>query len=165
MGRSRHPNLKKRYAREKFLFGGFEEDPEDHPRRVYDPDYHPDDIVEYFREAYAKVADPTYFVSEHRAQYIAKPVRPPTQAAWAAKHGIARETVWAWGQKYPEFGDALDVAKAYQEALLVELGAIGALNPAVTNFILKNLQGWAEKVEETHKGNVALVIDDQDAEA
>lgn len=136
------------------------------PNKVYDPDFHPEAIVEYFRARFDQIEDAVKVTTDKgQVSFVAKPVRPPTMAGFAAEIGVRRETLWAWSKQYEQFDEALGLCKAMQEALLVELGTLGALNPAVTNFTLKNLQEWTDKVEETHKGNVALQFDAQDADA
>jgi DNA-binding XRE family transcriptional regulator len=167
MGRdTNQKNLKRRYETRRLLYSGCEDEFKENPHRVYDPNYHPADVIAYFKERYEAIDDPIRYRTDKGALgFVTKPVRPPTQAAYAAKIGVRRETLWAWEQKHDEFSVALGIAKAFQEALLVELGAVGALAPSTTNFILKNLQGWTDKIEETHKGSVALQFDAQDSEA
>lgn len=133
--------------------------------RIYDPDFHPRDVLAYFKRAYEEIEEPVRWSSKGRVGFVTKPVRPPSAAAYAAKIGVRRETLWAWEKKYTEFGDAMGIAKAFQEALLIELGAVGALTPSTTNFILKNLQGWTDKLESTVKSSVAFQFDAQDSEA
>lgn len=136
------------------------------PNRIYDGEVHPAEIVAFFKERYDQIEDASKFVTEKgQVGYTAKPVRPPTMAGYAASIMVRRETLWGWAKQHADFDEALGVCKAMQEALLVELGTIGALNASVTNFTLKNLQEWTDRVEETHKGNVALQFDAQDSEA
>lgn len=136
------------------------------PNKVYNPDVHPAEIVAFFKERFDQVQDAVKVTTDKGAvSWVAKPVRPPTMAAYAATISVRRETLWAWSKQYEAFGEALGICKAMQEAILVELGTIGALNPAVTNFVLKNLQEWTDRVEETHKGTVALQFDAQDSDA
>lgn len=134
--------------------------------QVYDPDVHPKGIVDYFTEAYERIGDAIENMNDRGdLKFVAEPVRPPTLAGYAARIGVARETLWAWALKHSEFGEAVDVCKAVQEAFLVEQGTLGALNPQMTMFALKNLQGWREKADVSHSGKVELRFDDQDEEA
>lgn len=136
------------------------------PTKIYDENVHPEGIIEFFKNRFDQIRDAEKYVTEKgQVGYVMKPIRPPTLAGYAAHIGVSRITLWDWRQRYEEFDEAVDLCKAMQEALLVELGTTGALNPAVTNFTLKNLQDWMDKVEETHKGTVALQFDGQDAEA
>ena len=136
------------------------------PNKVYDPDVHPADIVAFFQERFDQIDDPVKYTTEKgQVGYTVKPVRPPTIAGYAARIKVSRKSIWNWGQEYAAFDDALGICQAMQEALLVELGTTGALNPAVTNFTLKNLQDWTDRIEETHKGAVAFQFDAQDEDA
>lgn len=151
----------------RLLFSGCEDEhSRDTVTKKYKPDFHPDDIVAFFKDRFEKVCDPKKFTTDKgQVGYTTKPVFPPTISAYAIHAGVCAETIWAWGKQFTEFGEALRVAKAYEATILVNLGAVGALNPQVTNFILKNLHGWTDRIEETHKGSVALQFDKQDEDA
>ncbi len=45
------------------------------------------------------------------------------------------------------------------------MGLLGAYAPGLTIFMLKNLLGWVDKLEQAHSGKIALQFDAQDAEA
>ena len=45
------------------------------------------------------------------------------------------------------------------------MGALGAYVPSVAIFMLKNLSGWADKVEQRNTTAVVLKFDAQDADA
>ena len=47
----------------------------------------------------------------------------------------------------------------------VQMGALGAYVPSVTIFMLKNLSGWTDKLEQRNTTAVVLKFDAQDAEA
>ncbi len=130
---------------------------------IYDPDFHPQDAYNYFREAYDQIKDPERYCTDKGViGYVTKPVRPPSAAGYAAKIGVARDTIWAWQKKHNAFAEAMSIGKSMQEAILIELGSTGGLVPTSVNFILKNLQGWTDKLEETLKGSVALRFDADD---
>ena len=136
------------------------------PHPVYDPNVHPEGMLEFFRERYAEVADAERNENERGdLKYVGIPVRVPTFAGYAALIGVARETLWAWKKKHTEFQEASSICEAIQEAFLVELGTVGALNPQMTMFSLKNLQGWSEKADVKMHGSVELHFDAQDEEA
>ncbi len=168
MGRTRNVNRSKRARTNQLLFSGCSDE---HTRergtpKTYDPDFHPEDIVQYFERQYAKVDDAKrYCTDKGVVGYTVKPVRLPTQARYSTMIGVTQGTLWEWAKQYPEFGHAMEVAKAYQAAFLIEQGTTGGLNATVTNFVLKNLQGWTERNEETIKGTVSLQFDAQDDEA
>lgn len=169
MARSpRKKSAKKRLETRRLMFSGCSDEfavRAGRPR-IYDPDFHPADVIAFFKERYDQIDDPIRFRTDKGAiGFVTKPVRPPSQAAYAVHIGVRREVLWQWEQKYDEFADALGIAKAMQEALLVELGTVGALSATPTNFVLKNLQGWTDRLESTLKGSVALQFDKQDSEA
>lgn len=162
---ARNKNHGKRAETRRLLFNGCEDEHEQNQgtRQIYDPNFHPADVLAYFKDAYDAITDPTrYRTDKGQVGYVTKPVRPPTQTRYATKVGVTPATLWVWAKQYQEFGDAMEIAKAYQASLLVELGSVGALTPTVVNFTLKNLHGWTEKVEETHKGSVAFQFDADD---
>ncbi len=132
---------------------------------VYDRNIHPDGILAYFKKALDSMRETERFQTEHRLQHVQAPVRPPTIAGYAARTGITRECVWSWGKKHVEFGEALDKCKAIQEDVFLVMGATGAYNAGVLALMMKNLQGWQDRVEQTHKGEVTLHFDAQDSEA
>lgn len=130
----------------------------------YDPEVHPDSLVAYFREALNALKEARLVVTEKgQESYLKQPVNPPTLSGYAAKIGVGRRTIYAWMQQHEEFDDAVDQTKAIQEQVYVEMGLQGAYNPNVVNFVLKNLQGWTDKAEVSHKGAVVLKIDEQDS--
>ena len=45
------------------------------------------------------------------------------------------------------------------------MGAPGAYVPNVTIFMLKNLHGWTDKVEQRNTSAIGLKFDSQDADA
>ena len=98
-------------------------------------------------------------------KHVQAPVSPPTLAGYAARVGVRRETLWAWTRQHEEFGEAVGICKAIQEQVLVTMGLLGAYAPGLTIFMLKNLLGWQDKVEQVQKGAVVLRFDAQDAAA
>ncbi|MCZ6795803.1 MAG: terminase small subunit [Planctomycetota bacterium] len=132
----------------------------------YRPDHHPEDVVAYFRQSYDALQEPERVETRGgNVKWVQPPVPPPTLAGYAAKIGVRRETLWAWGQRHEEFGEAVEICKAIQEHLLIQMGLLGAYPPGLTIFMLRNLLGWKEKVERVHVGGVTLHFDAQDGEA
>lgn len=65
-----------------------------------------------------------------------------------AKHiGVNRDTLHAWGEKYPEFSDALKIVKEMQERFLVTHGLNGQYAAPFAIFTAKNILGWRDKTE------------------
>lgn len=158
---SKHRTNQDRYLTRRILFDG----KHDGSDSLYDPDFHPADIVRYFRERFELITDPERFQTEHRLQHVMTPVRPPSLAGYAAELGVRRETLWGWGKRHEEFDEAVGVCKAMQEAAIIELTALGAYNPSFAALMMKNLHDWQDKVEAVHKGGVTLNFDRQDEDA
>ncbi len=168
MARRERKNQSSRLETRRLLYDGCG-DKFDHPRggghnQIYNPDFHPGDILDYFRTAYEAMEDPERYTSKGVIGWTMKPVRPPSQVGYAARIGIRPETLWAWEKAHGEFANALAMCKAFQAAMLIESSACGAYHPGSAAMILKNLHGWTDRVEETHKGSVAFVFDADDEE-
>ncbi len=133
----------------------------------YRPDFHPDDIVAYFQASLDAIEEPERVESpQGGVKHVQAPVPPPTLAGYAAKIGVARETLWDWGHKHDEFSNAINGYKAIQEQVFLHMGATGAYVPSVTIFMLKILQGWTDRLEQKHTGGaVVLQFYAQDANA
>ncbi len=132
----------------------------------YKPDFHPDDIVAYFRESFDAIEDPKRVESAHGGvKYVQAPVRPPLLAGYAVRVGVTRQTLWNWARRHEEFDEAVGICKAMQEHVFITMGLLGAYRPGMTIFVLKNLLRWQDKVEQVHKAAVVLRIDAQDAAA
>jgi hypothetical protein len=134
------------------------------PKPLYDPNVHPIGVVQYFRDKYDQMEE----VREHltktgQIQQIKKSISPPSLAGYAAEQNLSVDTIFDWAQKYEEFGNAVQVAKSIQQHMLVELTLQGAYNPHFAQFVLKNLQGWSDKVDVKSSGSVTLNIDEQDS--
>ena len=158
-----HVPLRKRPAKERHEAQKILNSPRHGPIPLYDPDYHPAHLVEFFQAAVADVAEIESTVTKgNERKYTQQPVVPPTLTGWAAKVGVCRMTVWEWARKHAEFERAVGLARAIQEDLLIRMGALGAYNPRLVEFMLKNLHEWADRAEITAKGEVHLHFDAQD---
>ena len=155
---ARHKTCQDRYITRRILYDG----KHDGSECLYDENFHPEDIVRYFTEAYSKIEEPERFETEHRLQHVITPVRPPSLSGYAARIEVRRETLWAWCKKYEAFNVAVDRCKAIQEAAIIEITALGGYNANFAALIMKNLHDWQDKVEANHKGGVTLNFDKQD---
>lgn len=123
-------------------------------------------MVAFFQKPLDALKEAERIKTKHGdVKHVQTPVHPPTFAGYAAQIGVARETLWAWAEKHEDFEDATKRAKAIQEEVFLVMGALGAYNPNVVIFMLKNLHGWTDKSEQVHKGAVNLKFDAQDANA
>lgn len=85
--------------------------------------------------------------------------------AFAGDIGVSRDTVNEWQRVYPEFSDAVKVAKAKRTAAL-ERGMFAAESgPQVTAriFALKNAdpEEWREKQHVEHSGGIEATTKEQ----
>ena len=81
--------------------------------------------------------------------------------AFCAKIGVSRQTLKNWAEKYPEFGEAKEIALSNRIELAERtlwLITTGKLKGNVTGaiFILKNIAGWRDSVEEKVDNNVTI---------
>lgn len=103
---------------------------------------------------------PSKYKPEYCDAVIAWLKEGKTIASFAASIGVARMTAFTWTKDYPEFGEAVEVAKtasqAWWEDRLIDLADNGKGNAAAIIFGLKNrgAEDWREKVEVS--GNVGF---------
>jgi len=69
----------------------------------------------------------------------------PTIAGLAVYLGIARDTVYDWGEKYPEFSDKLARLLAVQERDLENNGLRGTYNSTITKLLLASVHGHSDR--------------------
>ncbi len=116
----------------------------------YDPKYC-DELLEYFS------VDPYFETPVERQlkngtvvtsiKFI--PSDLPTLAGFACKIGVHRDTLNQWSKDHPEFSDAVQKAKEYQEKILVNNALKGLYNPAFSIFFAKNNLGWKDRQDVT----------------
>jgi hypothetical protein len=66
---------------------------------------------------------------------------------FALIRGYHPNRLYEFAKKNEKFAVTLEIAKAWQEAKLVEGGLRDIYNASLTKFMLANLHGWAEKQE------------------
>jgi len=129
----------------------------------YDPEVHPAGLVEYFETAYGRIKEAIRVTTDKGdLKFVSRPLRVPSMAGYGAKVGVSRITLQGWRDRYPEFGEAYERAKTIQEAFVLELSAMGGLNPLISALTLKNYQGWKEKADIEVGGAITLRFDGQD---
>ena len=103
------------------------------------------DIIDFF----SKEEDP-YYVEEvtttgkswTRTEKQRVGRKLPTLARWCVMHGIHRQTMLEWAERYPDFGDALARAKEAQEDLLANGGLLGVYDSRFAGLVAMNFSGW-----------------------
>ncbi len=83
----------------------------------------------------------------------------PTVEGFGDLIGISKVTLYAWGEKYPEFLNALERLKTKQGKMLQNSGLSGKFQQPITKLMLSANHGMAERSEQKneHSGNVTLV--------
>lgn len=76
----------------------------------------------------------------------------PTQAGFASKLKIAEQTLWNWGEKYPEFMEMLDYLRAKQHYLLMNKGLISEFNSTIAKLLLVSDHRHTERTDITSGG-------------
>jgi len=78
----------------------------------------------------------------------------PTVEGLCDELGISKQCCYEWGDKFPEFGDALAAIKVKQGRLLQSKGLNNQTNSVITKLMLSANHGMAEKTEQdlTSKG-------------
>lgn len=75
-------------------------------------------------------------------------VKVPTKGGLAVHLGVARETLYAWAEKYPEFSDIMEQLGAIQEERLINNGLSGDYNPTIAKVLLTK-HGYREGIDQT----------------
>lgn len=130
---------------------------------LYDSDYHPAHLLKFFQEQHARVEEILEVeTKQFDVKFVQKPIPVPTISGWAANVGISKCTFTKWRVDHPEFEDSVGVVKAIQEDILLRMGTLGAYNPRVVEFMLKNLHEWTDRLDVKQTGDVHLHFDEQD---
>lgn len=84
----------------------------------------------------------------------------PTIEGACCEIGISKQTAYSWGEKHPEFLDALEALKHEQARLLQKYGLLNKTNAVITKLMLSANHGMAERSEQKQEqsGNVTVTI-------
>ncbi len=133
---------------------------------VYDPKFHPDDLILFFRERWKELTDAERIETRQgNVSFVTAPVRIPTLAGYASKILVVQATLWVWSESHTEFARAMSLCKSMQEDILIHLGTSGSYQPRLVEFVLKNVHDWRDKHEVEVDNSVTLTFDPQDKTA
>ena len=125
---------------------------------LYDPKYCTE-IVAYFDvEPYREVQREN---KNGQVTFVKEANELPTLAGFAAKLGIARETLFHWGKAHPNFFNAVTRAKAMGERILVTNALLGLYNPQFAVFVAKNYTNMRD-VKDVNVSNVTEAVETPD---
>lgn len=82
----------------------------------------------------------------------------PTVAGVAVHLSVARDTVYDWCEKYPEFSDTIEQIKALQESMLIQNGLKNEYNATITKLMLSSNHGYREKQETDIKSDGKAIV-------
>lgn len=74
----------------------------------------------------------------------------PTIAGLAIYLGIARDTVYDWGEKYPEFSDKLARLLSVQKVALITNGLRGRYSSVIAKLLLASTHGMSDRAAVDH---------------
>lgn len=75
-------------------------------------------------------------------------VKFPSHGGLARHLGVARDTLYDWAGKYPEFSDIIAQMMAMQEERLIDMGLAGSYNSTIAKVILTK-HGYREGIDQT----------------
>lgn len=83
-----------------------------------------------------------------------KKVNIPTKGGLAVYLEVARDTLYDWSSKYPEFSDVMEELGSEQENRLINNGLSGTYNPTIAKVLLTK-HGYKEgaEIDHTSKGD------------
>lgn len=79
--------------------------------------------------------------------FCAEHERKPTVEAMALSLGITRQALFVWENKDDERGAIVRQAKALLNALLIDWGIEGRVNPVTMIFLSKNNHGYRDNIQ------------------
>jgi hypothetical protein len=88
-----------------------------------------------------------------------------TFASVCALIGVVESTGYEWMKHHERFRLAVEMGKKLQEHFQASRMAQGVMYPTSLIFTMKNVHGWADRIENTHKVSIAAVIADVEAKA
>lgn len=88
---------------------------------------------------------------EKAKQYLVDYDVIPSIAGLAVYLGLARETIYDWSRKFPDFSDIIRILLSKQEQVLIQKGLSSEFNSTITKVILTK-HGYSDKQDMTLAG-------------
>lgn len=107
----------------------------------------------------------SYIASAHKNKLL------PTVEGLAVHMQVARDTIYDWDSKYPEFSDILEQMKAAQASQLIQNALVGNYNSTITKLLLSKHKGhdglpYVDRKDITSDNKPLLIgLDDEASEA
>lgn len=119
-------------------------------------------IIAYFKNAplYDEVEKEVYDKKrdEYRKTWVKTATLCPSFTRFAETIGVNPDTFQEWKKANPEFGNAYETAKKYQEEWLMNAAGMGFYNAAVGIMALKSNHGWTDRSDNVNTMNGGLNI-------
>ena len=133
---------------------------------LYDEKYC-NDIIDFFdKDCYEVIKDRDgEIIRDKDGLAVVRPAKLPTLVQFAKSIGVHRDTINAWEHKYDEFSDAVKMAKALQEDIIIQGGLLGYYDKTFAIFTGKAVCGMRDGGEpDVGKPKpIGITFDVQDA--
>jgi hypothetical protein len=72
--------------------------------------------------------------------------------------GVAKDTIYQWAERHPDFSDAIKRGEKHQERQLINLLTDRDRFTAGTIFVAKNVLGWRDKQEVKQDAQITYEV-------
>lgn len=80
----------------------------------------------------------------------------PLLSKFATELGVPQNRLLSWSEKYTEFAEAMNLARDYQEYILVTNSLLGLYTANIAIFSMKNLINWKNEPDLLVTGKVTI---------
>lgn len=119
------------------------------------------ELINYFKKSpyFDTVEEEVYDKKRQEVVTLVKkvPALCPSFVRFAGIIKVNPDTLQQWKKTYPDFEQAMDTAKKYQEEWLMNAGGLGYYNSSVAIMALKSNHGWKDRVDNTGDSSFTIV--------